>query len=311
MALCIQTFSNVTGGDSFFKAVGHPRVVGAAKALIALLAAQGPIAIYDPYLLVEAFAERYPLLGVHISSVFVQNLADVGKIILGRPARPVSDLPRARTRALFATLFDVARAMDHIRQLIPPGTETHNLDELRLPEAMLTNSRRYLDPLNFATNFAFFRDDDRRHTRVVTANYWSGYGARHVRLWLALFDREGRTLAQWQEPAPPGAGGIVIDSQAVRRRFALGPFEGQLFAHVIGAAGHDVVKYALDLFGENPAELSCTHDANAWPADLYAGLPAPCDDESVILWVQNSHPCPIPKGAIGLNVMGSDDVVWL
>lgn len=37
MALRIQTFSNVTGGDSFFKAVGHPRVVDAAKALIALL----------------------------------------------------------------------------------------------------------------------------------------------------------------------------------------------------------------------------------------------------------------------------------
>ena len=36
--------------------------------------------------------------------------------------------------------------------------------------------------------------------------------------------------------------------------------------------------------------LSCTHDANAWPADRYAGLPAPGPGERVILWLQNSHP---------------------
>ena len=46
--------------------------------------------------------------------------------------------------------------------------------------------------------------------------------------------------------------------------------------------------------------LSCTHDANAWPADYYAGLPAPDGGETVLLWVQNSHPCPIPAGGIGL-----------
>ena len=40
----------------------------------------------------------------------------------------------------------------------------------RLPQRMLTNPQRYLDPLNFATNFAFFRDAGGRHTRIVTAN---------------------------------------------------------------------------------------------------------------------------------------------
>src|SRR5881227_3960123 len=54
------------------------------------------------------------------------------------------------------------------------------------------------------------------------------------------------------------------------------------------------------------AALSCTHDANAWPSDRYAGLPAPAPGERVILWVQNSHPTPIPAGAIALNPMGEE-----
>ena len=60
-----------------------------------------------------------------------------------------------------------------------------------------------------------------------------------------------------------------------------------------------------------PDVLSCTHDANAWPSDRYAGLPAPADGEKVVLWVQNSHPCPIPAGAVGLNRMGMDDIARL
>ena len=57
--------------------------------------------------------------------------------------------------------------------------------------------------------------------------------------------------------------------------------------------------------------LSSTHDANAWPADRYAGLPAPTRGEQVVLWIQNSHPVPIPAGAIGLNRMGRDRVAPL
>src|SRR5439155_9505476 len=108
---------------------------------------------------------------------------------------------------------------------------------------------------------------------------------------------------------------IAIDSRAVRARFGLGDFAGQLFIHVSGAAGHDVIKYALDTYGEPGATcdgaLSSTHDANAWPADRYAGLPAPAPGERVILWIQNSHPTPIPAGALGLNPMGEDAIAWL
>jgi hypothetical protein len=75
-------------------------------------------------------------------------------------------------------------------------------------------------------------------------------------------------------------------------------------------SGHDVVKYALDTYGTAPEpSLSVTHDANAWPSDRYAGLPAPRADEQVLLWVQNSHAAPIPPGAITLNRMGEDHAV--
>ena len=72
-------------------------------------------------------------------------------------------------------------------------------------------------------------------------------------------------------------------------------------------AGHDIIKYTLDEYGDEPGRLSCTHDANAWPAAHYAGLPAPREGERVLLWAQNAHPTPIPSGAIGFSRMGRDD----
>jgi hypothetical protein len=71
-----------------------------------------------------------------------------------------------------------------------------------------------------------------------------------------------------------------------------------------------VVKYALDTYAsDNGASLSCTHDANAWPSDRFAGLPAPRPDEKVVLWLQNSHAVPIPPGAIALDRMGAEKPV--
>ncbi len=134
-------------------------------------------------------------------------------------------------------------------------------------------------------------------TRLVSANYWAGYGAGAILLWLRLFDAAGKTLATWQQEIAAGPCGFSIDSRAVRERFGLAEFTGQLFVHAIGVAGHDVVKYALDTYAsDNGSSLSCTHDANAWPSDRYAGLPAPREDERVILWLQNSHAAPIPRG---------------
>ena len=171
---------------------------------------------------------------------------------------------------------------------------------------MQTDPDRYLSTLNFATNHVFFRDEGGHHTRLVTANYWTRYGAKEVTLWCRLFaatepfSRHGRKTA-----ARPKAS-VVIDSREIRARFKLPAFTGQLFVHAIGVAGHDIVKYALDTYGDEPNVLSATHDANSWPSDLYAGLPAPADGEDVILWVQNSHPISIPAGDIGMGAMGRE-----
>jgi hypothetical protein len=311
MSLDIETFSNVTGGVSAFKAIGHPLATPKAVALLEKLRDAGPVAVYDPLGLADAFAALRDCSALTLAGCFVQDLADIGGTVLGRTAQPVTDLPSCGAKAVFVAAFDAGRMIDHIRHLLPDGVIVASLDDIRLDDPLITNKSRYLDPINFATNFAFFRDADGLHTRLVTANYWAGYGAKDTKVWCRLFGSNGETLADWEQPLAAETQTIVIDSRDVRARFGLGAFTGQLFVHVINGAGHDVVKYALDTYGDDDTVLSCTHDANAWPADLYGGLPAPGPDETVVLWVQNSHPCPIPKGAIGLNKMGSDAIATL
>ncbi len=313
MALKIDTFDNRSGGNSYYKAVSHPLAAEAAAGLIAKLRAADGVAIYDPLGYSEGFAAFYPLDGVDLRGVFVQDIAKIGDTVLDRRAQPVTDLPGFAVGAaidiVFVMAFDSDRLVDHVRHLLPASAEVVSLDAMRLPATMLSNGKTYLDPMNFATNFAFFRDTEKHHTRIVTANYWARYGAKNITLWLRLIDDAGGVLADWTENVSNAAQSVMIDSRDVRDRFGLGEFTGQLFVHAIGATGHDVVKYALDVYGADGNALSCTHDANAWPADLYGGLPAPQGGEDVILWVQNSHPCTIPAKEIGLNLMGSDTVV--
>jgi hypothetical protein len=308
--LKIETFNNVKGGNSFYKAVTHPVAALAAEKLLHRLEGAASVAIYDPLGFLAGFAEFYDLSRVAVAGIFVQDVAVIGRLTLGIAAQPVTELPAARPDTVLVAAFDAARFVDHIRHLAPSTAEIVGFDALRLPDSLLTVPASYLDPLNFATNFAFFRDADGMHTRLVTANYWSRYGADEVSLALTLFDGDGRRLADWREPVAARDAAITLDSREIRQRFALPPFTGQLFVHVVGARGHDVVKYALDTFGDGTPDraLSCTHDANSWPADLYAGLPAPADGEKIALWVQNSHPCPIPAGAIGLSLMGRSEV---
>ncbi|HWK43862.1 MAG TPA: hypothetical protein VNT30_04020 [Stellaceae bacterium] len=308
MALRIETFSAVKGGNSFFKAIAHPHVAPLAAALVARLSQAGPIAVYDPHGFAEGFAELHDLSAVEIAGCFVQAAAAIGRRLLGRTAQPVTDLRASRVGTVLIASFEGDRAVAPIRHLLPEGAEIVTFDAIRLPDDRLTNPRNYLDTLNFATNVALFRDHAGQHTRLVTANYWAGYGAGAVTLALTLFDREGRMLADWRQEVAAGIGSIVLDSRQIRHRFDLPEFAGQLFVHVIGAVAHDVVKYALDTIDDAGESLSCTHDANAWPADFYAGLPAPRPDETVTLWIQNSHPCPIPAGTIGLTLMGDDQL---
>lgn len=314
--LKIQTFDARAGGNVLYKAFAHPLAAERVAAIATRLRAAGPLAVYDPDGVADALLALNPAMPAAAES-YVHDVAQIGQPRAGVPASALVDLPRSDSAVLLVTAFDAARIAARIAPHVPAGMTVLTLDETRLPTTMLTNPARYLDRLNFATNYAFFRDTghpggDGLHTRLVTANYWSNYGAGPVRLWLRLFAGDGSILAEWEQPVDPGPAGLAIDSQAVRARFALPAFEGQLFIHAIGAAGHDVVKYALDTYGTGAEpSLSCTHDANAWPSDRYAGMPAPKPSETVVLWLQNSHAAPIPAGTVTLDRMGAGRPVAL
>jgi hypothetical protein len=307
--LDIQTFDARQGGNVLYKALVHPMAAEAIARLAAELAEAGPLAVFDPDGVAAALFALHPEMPAP-AAFYVQDVARLGTTLAGIPAQPVTDLARTNAATLLIAAFDAGRIQARIAGLAPPGLPIVTLDRAKLPDSLLTNRRTYLDRLNFATNYAFFRDQGGLSTRLTSANYWAGYGARDVVLWLRLFDAEGSVLAEWDHPLPAGAGGFTIDSREVRARFGLPEFAGQLFIHATGIAGHDVVKYALDTYGtDGQPSLSVTHDANAWPSDRYAGLPAPRQDEQVLLWVQNSHAAAIPAGAIVLNRMGNDAVV--
>lgn len=312
--LRIQTFDQRAGGNVLYKALAHPLAAEAIFRLYARLADAGPVAVYDPDGIVEALFALYPS-HPPIAGLFVHDVSVVGQERAGLVARALTELADCAARIVLVAAFDAGKIMARIRHILPPGATVLSLDKARLPDAMLTAPGRYLDKLNFATNCVFFRDAGGLSTRLVSANYWAGYGATQVRLWLRLYDAAGAALAEWEQALPVGAGGYTIDSRDIRARFGLGEFIGQLLLHAIGVAGHDVVKYALDTYSSDEgakaggASLSCTHDANAWPSDRYAGLPAPREDERVVLWVQNSHATEIPAGGLALDRMGAEQPV--
>jgi len=306
--LDIQTFDARSGGNVLYKALVHPLAAEAIAALAAELRQAGPLAVFDPDGVAAALFALHPEMPSP-AAFYVQDVGALGQSLAGISARPLTDLPHSSCATLLIASFDSARIEQRIAAFCPAGLRVVSLDRARLPAGMLT-ARAYLDRLNFATNYAFFRDSDGFSTRLVSANYWARYGAAAVKLWLRLFGQDGAVLASWEQDLPQGGGGFSIDSRDIRQRFGLPDFTGQLFLHAIGVAGHDVVKYALDMFGTNSdgadRRLSVTHDANAWPSDRYAGLPAPRADEQVLLWVQNSHAAAIPPGAITLNRMGQE-----
>ncbi len=310
--LRIETFDQRGGGHPFFKAIGHPFVRDKIAALKEQLQAKNRIGILDPFGCMNSFLAIHPFSDLPFVDAYVQDYKDIGKSVAGITAKPITALKDAEIDCLFIIAFDSQRLQHQLPALVPKQIEVISLDHIRLPDELLSNQRQYLSPLNFATNFAFFRADKKLYTRITTANYWSSYnGRKPIELQLLLLDEQGKKIIQWEQSYETPGETIVLDSREIQQRFNLGDFTGQLFIHVIHAAGHDIVKYALDVYStDSPYDLSCTHDANAWPADYYAGLPAPEQGESVTLWIQNSHPCPIPPRGVGLSVMGRDEVRW-
>ena len=208
--LDIQTFDARAGGNVIYKALAHPLAAEAAIAFAATL--EGPIAVYDPDGVASAIWSMHPALPAP-TELFVHDVAQIGQIRAGIVAAPLTDLPRSTCRTLLIAAFDAGRIQARIGFMVPAGMNVVSLDALKLPADMLTQPARYLEKTNFATNYAFFRDTGEPggaglHTRLVTANYWAGYGAKSVRLWLRLFDAEGQIITQWEESTPAGVGGI-------------------------------------------------------------------------------------------------------
>ncbi|MEI9985044.1 MAG: hypothetical protein WDN69_18715 [Aliidongia sp.] len=224
MALKIETFSSLKGGNSFFKAVTHPAAADQAAALVQRLSAARRLAVYDPLGFLEGFAACHDLEAARLAGTYVQAVTEIGAPRLDRPAEPVTALAESGADLVFIAAFDAEKLVQHIAHLIPHGAEIVTLDAMRLDRSLLTNPRNYLDPLNFATNFAFFRDAEGQHTRVATANYWRGYGAGETSLALTLFDETGAILARWSEPLGGDGAAVALDSREIRARFGLGPF---------------------------------------------------------------------------------------
>src|SRR5579871_2538563 len=106
MVLHIETFSNATGGNTLYKALTHPHAAALARALVKTLAAQGPVAIFDPNGAAEPFAELFGLDRVAIAGVFAQQVERLGQVVLGRPVAPVTELAAVGARTLLIAAFD-------------------------------------------------------------------------------------------------------------------------------------------------------------------------------------------------------------
>ena len=314
MSLQISTFDNKSNtGDPLFKALGHPAMAARVRDWIANIACMGRIAVVDPWGQFSSLAALYDIGALNIEGRYVQRIEDLTpEHHLPGSAAPKSllDLPTCNADVVMLAAFDGDHAQRAVSPLLPEGVKIISFDELKLEDRFITNKRRYLDPLNFATNFALFRAGEGRHSVVRTANYWSGYGAVEPRLMMILFNADGEQIAEWEEVLQPGQS-IVIDAEETRVRFSLPAFNGMLLIHAVGIAGHADVKYVMDDVDDARRDPALTHDSNSWPAQYYCGLPAPRRDESVRLWLQNSHPCPIPPGAISIGVMGHNETVVL
>src|SRR5438477_5688236 len=149
MPLRIETFRNDIGGSAFYKALSHPLAAPAAHALVAKVAATGPVAIYDPDSIAPAFDCFYHLAQAEPAYYFVQKIEDLQRRFADLSAQPITDIVDAKAGAVFVASFEPERKLLPIRHLLPKGIETFSLESLKLPAELQTDRARYLSPLNF------------------------------------------------------------------------------------------------------------------------------------------------------------------
>ncbi|HQU02816.1 MAG TPA: hypothetical protein PLI12_10225 [Acetobacteraceae bacterium] len=162
--LDIETFDNRRGGNVVYKALAHPLAAEALVRLASKLNNAGSTAIYDPDGIAGPLLALSP--AINVEGIYVHDTLAVGEARGGHIARALTDLPHSRAATVLIAAFDAGRLTARIKALLPAPWSVVTLDDVKLPEMLITNVKRYLDPVNFATNFVFFRDDDHFATRL-------------------------------------------------------------------------------------------------------------------------------------------------
>jgi len=296
---------NNFGGNAFFKALVHPLAARQIDTLRAQLTGK-KVAVYDPQNQLESFLSLYPLPFFSVTDVYVQDVTKLGETHMGKPTQSIADCKNTTADVLFVASFDADKYVAQISALLPANLEIVSFNTLKILNHFSTDTKNYLAPLNFCTNLVLLREQNGFHTTVRSANYWGQYGAAAPKLWLCLFNEQGDVLGEWEENLDAAGSTFSIDSRDIAKRLNLESFTGSLFIHATHIAGHDVMKYALDVWSDDGVQLSATHDSNPWPADIYGGIPAPQTGEIVSVWLQNTWPLPIPANSMTLNVTGTE-----
>jgi hypothetical protein len=148
----IETFDNLHGGSVAYKALAHPLAAQRLERIAASISHVGKVAIYDPNGLAGTLLALSPPLPVE--GIYVHDSLTVGQKRGEHVTRALSDLANARVSHVLIAAFDARRLTARIEPLLPRGTTLLTLDDAKIPTHLITNPTRYLDPVNFATNFA-------------------------------------------------------------------------------------------------------------------------------------------------------------
>ena len=123
MALRIETFDNIRGGNTLYKALTHPSATRPGRALVKTLARNAPVAVFDPSGATEPFNEIFSLDEVRIAGTYVQQVARIGDTVLGHTAKPVTELAGSGAQSVFVAAFDAERMIAQLQPYLPDGVQ--------------------------------------------------------------------------------------------------------------------------------------------------------------------------------------------
>jgi len=112
--LDLETYSNVTGGNAFFKAISHPLAAEKAHLLLETFKQGGDVAIYDPLGQAASFDQIYSLASLPVADYFIQDIDRHGQSFGGHTASLVTELKRTKARQLFVAAFDAGKRISAI-----------------------------------------------------------------------------------------------------------------------------------------------------------------------------------------------------